>query len=78
MGLRPAVGGPTFARGGSHSNHGSSENDAEEIDAEIAADNERADSLGLILDSDPRKVAKTGAAQAGAQGLGGRLEGGEG
>ena len=52
--------------------------DAEEIDAEIAADNERADSLGLILDSDPRKVAKTGAAQAGAQGLGGRLEGGEG
>jgi capsid protein len=37
--------------------------DAEEIDAEIAADNERADSLGLILDSDPRKVAKTGAAQ---------------
>ncbi len=37
--------------------------DAEEIDAEIAADNERADSLGLILDSDPRKVAKTGAVQ---------------
>ncbi len=37
--------------------------DVEEIDAEIAADNERADSLGLILDSDPRKVAKTGAVQ---------------
>ena len=51
--------------------------DAEEIDAEIAADNERADNLGLILDSDPRKVAKTGAVQAEAQGLGGRLEGGE-
>lgn len=37
--------------------------DVEEIDAEIAADNARADTLGLILDSDPRKVAKTGAVQ---------------
>ena len=37
--------------------------DAEEIDREIAADNARADALGLVLDSDPRKVARTGAAQ---------------
>ena len=35
--------------------------DAEEIDREIAADNARADALGLVLDSDPRKVARTGA-----------------
>jgi len=28
--------------------------DAEDVDREIAADNARADSLGLILDSDPR------------------------
>ena len=40
--------------------------DAEAIDREIAADNARADELGLVLDSDPRKVARTGAAQAGA------------
>jgi lambda family phage portal protein len=38
--------------------------DAETIDQEIAADNARADDLGLIFDSDPRKVAKTGAAQS--------------
>ena len=35
--------------------------DAEEIDREIAADNARADALGLVLDSDPRRVARTGA-----------------
>ncbi len=29
--------------------------DAQEIDREIAADNERADTLGLVYDSDPRK-----------------------
>jgi len=40
--------------------------DAEDVDREIAADNARADALGLVLDSDPRKVAKTGAAQPGA------------
>ena len=37
--------------------------DAEDVDREIAADNARADALGLVLDSDPRRVAKTGAAQ---------------
>ena len=38
--------------------------DAEDVDREIAADNARADALGLVLDSDPRRVAKTGAAQS--------------
>ncbi len=38
--------------------------DAEEIDAEIAADKDRADRLGLTLDSDPGKVSLTGATQA--------------
>ena len=37
--------------------------DAEKIDREIAADNARADDLGLVFDSDPRRVARTGAAQ---------------
>lgn len=37
--------------------------DAEDVDREIAADNARADGLGLVFDSDPRKVAKTGVAQ---------------
>ena len=32
-----------------------------------AADNARADALGLVLDSDPRKVARTGAAQPDAE-----------
>jgi lambda family phage portal protein len=36
--------------------------DAEDVDREIAADNARADGLGLVFDSDPRKVAKTGVA----------------
>jgi lambda family phage portal protein len=35
--------------------------DAESIDREIAADNARADSLGLVLDTDPRLVARNGA-----------------
>jgi capsid protein len=39
--------------------------DAEDVDREIAADNARADALGLVLDTDPRKVARTGAAQIG-------------
>ena len=39
--------------------------DAEKIDQEIAADNARADALGLVFDSDPRRVARTGAAQSG-------------
>ena len=42
--------------------------DAEEIDAEIAADNKRADDLGLVLDSDPRKVSAAGLTQARAAG----------
>ena len=29
--------------------------DAEDIDREIAADNQRADQLGLVLDTDPRR-----------------------
>jgi lambda family phage portal protein len=37
--------------------------DGETIDREIAADNARADGLGLVFDSDPRKVARTGAMQ---------------
>ncbi|MDF1734942.1 MAG: phage portal protein [Minwuia sp.] len=38
--------------------------DVDEIDQEIAEDNARADGLGLILDSDPRRTAKSGSAQA--------------
>lgn len=34
--------------------------DAETIDREIAADNARADALGLVLDTDPRLVARNG------------------
>lgn len=34
---------------------------------DIAADNERADGLGLILDGDPRRIAGTGAAQDATQ-----------
>jgi lambda family phage portal protein len=34
--------------------------DAEDVDREIAADNQRADDLGLIFDSDPRRTAKSG------------------
>ncbi|MEH0072916.1 hypothetical protein V6L77_26170 [Pannonibacter sp. Pt2-lr] len=33
--------------------------------AEIAATNAKLDDLGLVLDSDPRRVTKTGSAQAG-------------
>ena len=35
----------------------------EDVDAELAADNARADSLGLVLDSDPRKVTQQGQGQ---------------
>lgn len=42
--------------------------DAEEIDAEQKADNDRADALGLVYDSDARKTAGTGAAQPDAGG----------
>jgi lambda family phage portal protein len=37
--------------------------DVEEVDAEIAAENLRADQLGLVYDSDPRKTAEAGNAQ---------------
>lgn len=33
--------------------------------AEIAATNAKLDALGLVLDSDPRRVTKTGSAQTG-------------
>ena len=42
--------------------------DAEDIDREIAADNARADALGLIFDSDPRHTAKDGAPAASRSG----------
>jgi len=38
--------------------------DIEELDAEIERDNERADGLGLVFDSDPRRTAKSGLSQA--------------
>jgi lambda family phage portal protein len=37
--------------------------DPEMVDREIASDNERADDLGLVLDTDPRKVTKVGMLQ---------------
>lgn len=36
----------------------------ERIDQELAADNERADAAGLVLDSDPRKVSTSGVSQS--------------
>jgi len=39
--------------------------DAEDIDREIAADNARADALGLVFDSDPRQDKTAPAADAG-------------
>ena len=38
--------------------------DVETVDHEIAEDNKRADGLGLIFDSDPRKTEKSGAIQS--------------
>jgi capsid protein len=38
--------------------------DPVEIDEEIAADNKRADALGLVLDSDPRKITANGMVQS--------------
>lgn len=35
-------------------------NDPDELDAQIAADNARADALGLVLDTDPRKTGGSG------------------
>ncbi len=42
--------------------------DAEEVDVAIAADNARADRLGLALDSDPRRVSDAGLTQARPEG----------
>lgn len=39
--------------------------DPDAVLAEIAATNAKLDGLGLVLDSDPRRVTKTGSAQAG-------------
>ncbi len=39
--------------------------DAEDVDREIAADNQRADDLGLIFDSDPRHTSKDGTSKDG-------------
>lgn len=38
--------------------------DAEDVDREIAADNARADALGLVFDSDPRRTSKDGTSLA--------------
>lgn len=38
--------------------------DPEQVDAEIAADNDRADSLGLTFDSDPRRTNSSGTGQS--------------
>ncbi len=37
--------------------------DREVVDQQIAEDNASSDSYGLVLDSDPRKTQKSGAAQ---------------
>jgi capsid protein len=39
--------------------------DVEALDREIQTDNERADRLGLVLDSDPRKTTLQGLEQVG-------------
>ena len=39
--------------------------DEEEVDRQIAKDNERADELGLVLDSDPRRTDARGAGEGG-------------
>jgi capsid protein len=41
--------------------------DEEEVDRQISKDNERADRLGLILDSDPRKTTPKGNLLAGGE-----------
>ncbi len=43
--------------------------DREVVDRQIAEDNASADAFGLIFDSDPRKTAKSGAAQRAEDGL---------
>lgn len=46
--------------------------DVEEVDAEIAADNERADNLGLVLTSDPRKTDNSGSLVSDDEAAGGQ------
>lgn len=41
--------------------------DEEEVDRQIAKDNDRADDLGLVLDSDPRKTTPKGLATSGGE-----------
>nr|CRH06038.1 Phage portal protein, lambda family [Candidatus Magnetococcus massalia] len=41
--------------------------DIEEIDREIAADNQRADDLGLVFDSDARRTSRSGVSRDGKQ-----------
>ena len=45
--------------------HATGETLPDAVLAEIAATNAKLDGLGLVLDSDPRRVTKTGSAQAG-------------
>ncbi|MBF0188965.1 MAG: phage portal protein [Magnetococcales bacterium] len=48
--------------------------DIEEIDREIAADNQRADDLGLVFDSDARHTSRSGVTQDGEQNASERQE----
>ena len=50
--------------------------DEEEVDRQIARDNDRADELGLVLDSDPRKTTPKGLLAGGPEN--GGEDGGEG
>ena len=57
----------TRIRNGTRSRHAvalESGEDVEDIDAQIAADNKRADGMGLVFDTDPRKVSNAGLTQA--------------
>lgn len=51
--------------------------DPEEVDEQMARDNARADSLGLILDTDPRKTTNAGLRSVSADVVEGRDEGDE-
>ena len=48
--------------------------DAEDVDREIAADNQRADELGLVFDSDPRHMSKDGTPKQGGPNDSGRSD----
>jgi lambda family phage portal protein len=49
--------------------------DAEDVDREIAADNARADELGLVFDSDPRHDPKASVASSGQEQKGPPVDG---